>query len=110
MFIVDKPSAIEYGQITQMPKLNEYICRQCATRFEYIHENTTDIQKCPQCESTDSELQLGSYTLTTIIPTYRGCKRQKAGYVHSHGDRPAEKGSVSVPRTMPSNTGGKYDT
>lgn len=33
----------------------------------------------------------------TIIPMYKGSLRQKAGYVHTHGDRPAEKNSVAVP-------------
>jgi hypothetical protein len=28
---------------------------------------------------------------------HKNSKRLKAGYVHTHGDRPAEKGSVSVP-------------
>ena len=88
-------------------RLNEYLCRQCTTRFEYLHKNMEDTQKCPQCDSNDVELQLGGHTLTAIIPSYPGCKRQKAGYVHSHGDRPAEKMSVSVPRTMASNTGEK---
>ena len=33
----------------------------------------------------------------TIVPMYRGSLKQKAGYVHTHADRPAEKGLVAVP-------------
>jgi len=30
-------------------------------------------------------------TLTTIIPSYPGCKKKMAGYVYSHGDRKGDK-------------------
>jgi putative FmdB family regulatory protein len=83
-----------------MPKLNGYTCKACGASYEYMHENSADKQVCPACGSNDAELQLGSHTLTVIIPTYRGCKRQKAGYQHTHGDKPAEKISVSVPATF----------
>lgn len=89
-----------------MPKLNDYTCNKCGTRFEYMCENAEDAPTCPSCDAHEVEVCIGaSKLLTHIIPTYPGCKRMKAGYVHSHGDRPAEKVSVSVPATISS--GGK---
>lgn len=49
---------------------------------------------CPEegCGLMAKGLITGAPTLlTTIIPSYRGCKKQKAGYVHSHGDKDATK-------------------
>ncbi len=62
--------------------------------------NEADIARCAICGntmSTDDE-KLGGKSFHVIVPTHRTSKKIKAGYVHSHGDRPAEKGSVSVPR------------
>lgn len=78
--------------------MQDYRCRECGHRFEYLHQTTEDIEVCPQCGSNEADLQLGGHQLTTIIPSYPGCKKVKAGYVHTHGDRPAEKISVTVPR------------
>ena len=74
-----------------MPKLQAYICRGCGESYEFLHHPDDEKNACPSCGSAEGDVQLGGVTLTKIIPTYRNCKRQKAGYVHSHGDRPAEK-------------------
>ena len=83
-----------------MPKLQDYRCRTCTTHFEYLHQTPEDMQVCPVCGSNEADLQLGGRQLTTIVPAYPGCKKVRAGYVHTHGDRPAEKISVSVPRSI----------
>jgi hypothetical protein len=84
-----------------MPKLRDYMCT-CGNRFEYMHMDmdTPDIAACPACGrcATERDEMLGGRSFSTIIPMYPGSLRQKAGYVHTHGDRPAEKGSVAVPR------------
>lgn len=60
------------------------------------------LPSCPDCGGNVSEHdeQLGGQPFGTIIPMYKGSLKQKAGYVHTHGDRPAEKGSVAVPRKV----------
>lgn len=63
-------------------------------------EEENNLPFCCECfrqVSSKDEL-LGGRKLEVIIPSYKGCLKQRAGYVHSHGDRPAEKISVSVPR------------
>lgn len=87
-----------------MPKLQGYICQTCGEGYEFTHHPMDEQNVCPACGSTKADLTLGGTLLTTIIPIYPGCKRLKAGHVHSHGDRPAEKGSVSVPRSFTKET------
>ena len=81
-----------------MPKIQDYACR-CGERFEYLSMGSSDLPACPSCGSPDVSVSLGcAKPFGTIVPTYPGALKQKAGYVHTHGDRPAEKGSVAVPR------------
>lgn len=81
-----------------MPKLREYVCT-CGNRFEYTHMNADDVATCTcgRVMTTDDE-RLGGVPFGTIVPMHRTSLKNKAGYVHTHGDRPAEKVSVSVPR------------
>lgn len=83
-----------------MAKLQSYRCRDCQADYEFMHHPSDEKASCPSCGSNSAELQLGGVTLTTIIPVYPGAKRFKAGYQHTHADFPAEKGSVSVPRSF----------
>lgn len=52
---------------------------------------------CPACGGSDVETLVGSHLVNVIVPMHRRSLTQKAGFVHSHGDRPAERGYVSVP-------------
>jgi DNA-directed RNA polymerase subunit RPC12/RpoP len=83
-----------------MAKMRDYCCMACGTDYEFLHHPAEEMAICPNCGSDKAESRAScGKLLTVIIPVYPGCKRVKAGFVHSHGDRPAEKGSVSVPRT-----------
>lgn len=85
-----------------VPKLKEYVC-SCGHRFEHLYmtsEEEAALPTCPACGgqvSADNE-RLGGAIFGTIVPMHRSSLKNKAGYVHTHGDRPAEKGSVAVPR------------
>ncbi len=83
-----------------MPKIREYVC-SCGHRFEHMHMSEEDAAACPSCmrAATPDDEVLGGVPFNTIVPMHRTSLKNKAGYVHTHGDRPAEKGSVSVPRT-----------
>ena len=82
-----------------MPKIREYVC-DCGNRFEYMHMTEEDLAACPACRQpvSSKDEMLGGHSCTTIVPMSRTSLKNKAGYVHTHGDRPAEKGSVAVPR------------
>lgn len=82
-----------------MPKLRDYVC-SCGERFEFTHHPVDEIARCPSCGRAMSEgdaVVSSSKPFGTIVPMHNGSLKRKAGFVHSHGDRPAEKGSVAVP-------------
>jgi len=83
----------------RVPKIREFSC-DCGTRFEHLFMAADEVALCPSCHApvTDADELLGGKSCTTIVPMSRTSLKNKAGYVHTHADRPAEKGSVSVPR------------
>ena len=62
--------------------------------------NAEDLAACPACTRvmTPADEMLGGKSCKVIVPMSNTSLKNKAGYVHTHGDRPAEKGSVAVPR------------
>ncbi len=80
--------------------LRGYRC-ECGTEFEHSHSPEDNVARCPSCGriATERDEIMGGRACDVIVPMYPGSLKQKAGYVHTHGDRPAEKGSVAVPRT-----------
>jgi hypothetical protein len=83
-----------------VPKIRGYSC-DCGTQFEHMFMTADEVATCPSCGNpvTDDDELLGGHSCTTIVPMSRTSLKNKAGYVHTHGDRPAEKGSVSVTGT-----------
>jgi putative FmdB family regulatory protein len=83
-----------------MPRIDDYTC-QCGETFEAMKMLPDELVHCPVCNSTSVEELMGkTVSFHVIIPTHRTSKKIKAGYCHTHADRPAEKGSVSVPRKI----------
>lgn len=78
-----------------MRKFWDYDC-ECGERFEVFVEDDEEVV-CSKCSSRAVTRTLGGRVFETIIPMHRTSLKSKAGYVHTHGDRPAERGSVSVP-------------
>lgn len=70
----------------------DYRCSECNHEEESIEPSGTETISCEECESTSNRF-IGGFptTLKKIIPAYPGCKKQKAGYVHTHGDKPKSK-------------------
>lgn len=79
-----------------MPRIDDYECT-CGNRFEFNRMTPDTPVSCPTCGGSDVQVLVGSHLSTVIVPMHRRSLTQKAGFVHSHGDRPAERGSVSVP-------------
>lgn len=82
-----------------MPKMRDYACR-CGRRFEFLHHPSDETATCPECGQSMTEqdaVTSAAAPFDTIIPMYKGSLKQKAGYVHTHGNRPAEKNAVAVP-------------
>jgi putative FmdB family regulatory protein len=70
----------------------DFQCSGCSQVFEDISPSGTEQNVCPQCSQPAFRIfKKTASVLTTIIPSYPGSLKQKAGYVHTHGDRPATK-------------------
>ena len=93
-----------------MPKVYDFKCPKCGHVFEdqIVFEDDPPEYKCGMCGLEHNEevilerLMPAPHMLETIVPTYPGSKKLKAGHVHKFKNRPAEKtqigygGSVSV--------------
>lgn len=72
--------------------LYDFECPKCGKIREELVSNPDEKILCDNCGKNMHRIFVKSAViLTTIIPSYPGCKTQKAGYVHTHGDRPATK-------------------
>lgn len=70
----------------------DYRCPACKTETDELVRNADVKVLCPECgKKMERVWSHCPPTLTNIIPSHPGCKAHKAGYVHSHGDRPATK-------------------
>lgn len=74
-------------------KCYEFLCEVCEGVFEDLVKGTEGLpESCELCGAAGPFVRQVSApaVLTTIVPSYPGAKRVKAGYQHTH-NRPAEK-------------------
>ena len=71
-------------------KLYDLRCPKCEKIIEELIEEDEQIN-CPVCNTVMKIMPNKVTIMTNVIPSYPGCKKQKAGYVHSHGDKDATK-------------------
>ena len=79
-----------------MPRIDDYECA-CGARFEYTRATLDEPVACPDCGGSSVTALPGGRPLGMIVPMHHRSLTRKAGFVHSHGDKPAERGSVAVP-------------
>lgn len=87
-----------------MLKTFEFECAACGYEFEDIVEGVDGKPDfCAECGAMDGFKKLISVANipTKIVVDYPGSKRFKAGYVHTHGDRPAERQGSQVSMHTP---------
>lgn len=70
--------------------LYDFECDVCGKVTEELVSMGTKKMDC-NCGGVLMRLVCAPKVLTEIIPSYPGSLKQKAGYVHTHGDRPATK-------------------
>jgi Zn-finger nucleic acid-binding protein len=72
--------------------MKDFLCPNCCAEVEELVENDVASIPCPWCKTNMENVWLKAPHLASeCIPSYPGCKAQRAGYMHTHGDRPAEK-------------------
>jgi putative FmdB family regulatory protein len=72
-----------------MPMYN-FTCDDCGKTVEDLVSYETKKIDC-NCGGKMKRQPCFATTLTNIIPSYPGSLKQKAGYMHTHGDKPATK-------------------
>jgi putative FmdB family regulatory protein len=64
----------------------DYNCPKCNHKTEELVVHARIPVTCSECgEVMEKYWKTGPPTLVNIIPSYPGCKANKAGYVHTHG-------------------------
>lgn len=72
--------------------MHDFECTKCTYTEEEIVPPGAETINCASCGGVSKKVFLQSaILLTTIIPDYPGCKKKRAGYVHTHGDKSATK-------------------
>lgn len=73
--------------------LLDFQCTSCETVFEELMESGVTTCSCPHCGEVGTRIfTKTAHICTAMIPTYPGCKRQKAGYAHTrHADQAATR-------------------
>jgi len=80
-----------------MLKMFDFICPVCDHKFDALVRDD-DETECPSCHESPATRRLsGGHQFVVIKATTLTSKKYKAGYQHSHTDRPKEKISVQVP-------------
>lgn len=77
-------------------KVYDFECLFCGTRLLNQLVDDEDKLICHKCSKYMTRLISAPKILTTIIPTYPGSQKHKAGYQHKHVNRPATKTQVGV--------------
>lgn len=76
--------------------LHDFVCSRCHAEFEDLVRMDEAETACA-CGYTATRVMSAPKMFTEIIPTTLNSKRHKAGYQHSHADRPKTPGKIQVP-------------
>lgn len=75
--------------------LHDFHCPHCNTTFEdLVHRDQMYLQH--SCGHDAVRCMPAPKVFQEIVPTTKTSKKRKAGYVHSHGDRPKTPGKIQV--------------
>lgn len=75
--------------------LHDFVCTHCNSCFEALVQSDERETPCA-CGYTAGRVMSAPKTFHEIVPTTLTSKKRKAGWVHSHGDRPKTPGKIQV--------------
>ena len=78
--------------------LYDFHCPSCDARFETIVPSTEETVACQGegCTGKADRLMPAGHSFLVIQATHLKSKALKAGYVHSHADKPKTPGKISI--------------
>jgi putative FmdB family regulatory protein len=72
----------------------DYRCSCCSHLEQDVIAKLDEVVSCPACGEPMARLACAPHVLTTIVPTYPGSQRHKAGHVHKFQNQPATRTQV----------------
>lgn len=73
-------------------RMKDFECTDCGMLVEELVDNDVINWVCPRCQGPMVYVWVTAPKLSSVcIPSYPGCKAQKAGYTHTHGNFMATK-------------------
>ena len=78
--------------------LYDFHCPACDSDFEALAKVSAETIPCQTegCAGEAVKRLSGTHTFSVIQATHLHSLKRKAGYVHSHGDRPKTPGKIQV--------------
>lgn len=76
--------------------LHDFECTRCHKTFEELVHRDACETTCPDCNYSALRIMSAPKTFHEIVPTTLTSKKRKAGYQHSHADRPKTPGKIQV--------------
>lgn len=77
--------------------LHDFYCAACDLTFEALVKADETNTECEACNDPSARrIMSAPAVFHEIVPTTKTSKKRKAGYVHSHGDRPKTPGKIQV--------------
>ncbi len=77
--------------------LHDFFCDACGVKFEALVRADEREIDCVACAAPSARrIMSAPAVFHEIVPTTKTSKKRKAGYVHSHGDRPKTPGKIQV--------------
>jgi predicted house-cleaning noncanonical NTP pyrophosphatase (MazG superfamily) len=72
----------------------DFRCPYCSHLEQDVIAKLDEEVKCLACSEKMERLACAPHILTTIVPTYPGSKKHKAGYVHLNKNEPATRTQI----------------
>ena len=76
--------------------LHDFECTHCHHTFEALVHRDDRETPCVLCNNTSVRQMPAHKTFHEIVATTLTSKKRKAGYQHSHADRPGTPGKIQV--------------
>lgn len=76
--------------------LYDFSCHRCEKTFEARAQYEERTKRCEECGTEAERMIPATHSFSTIQVTHKKSLKLKAGYVHSHGDKPKTPGKIQV--------------
>ena len=76
--------------------LYDFSCPRCEKTFEARAQVEERVKRCEECGTEAARCMPVTHSFSLIQATHLKSKKHKAGYIHTHGDKPKTPGKIQV--------------